>query len=85
MRDLTYDHVMPRSKGGKTTWTNIATCCVDCNSRKGGRTPEQAGMRLLKAPIEPKVAPAVMFRFSRESAPREWQAFAYWTGELEED
>src|SRR5512139_1612122 len=46
--DLTYDHVVPRSMGGKTDWSNIVTCCIDCNRRKGGRTPEQAGMRLLR-------------------------------------
>src|SRR6188508_1274800 len=44
--ELTYDHVVPRSQGGKTEWTNIVTCCVDCNRRKGGRTPPQAGMHL---------------------------------------
>lgn len=46
MRDLNYDHVIPRRLGGRTIWENIVTSCYDCNSRKAGRTPEQAGMRL---------------------------------------
>src|SRR5215212_1190473 len=53
MHELTYDHVIPRSQGGRTEWTNIVTCCYDCNRKKGGRTPEQAGMRLLRAPKRP--------------------------------
>jgi 5-methylcytosine-specific restriction endonuclease McrA len=51
--DLTYDHVVPRAQGGKTTWLNIATCCESCNRRKAHRTPEQADMRLLKIPMQP--------------------------------
>src|SRR5262249_60138432 len=55
--ELTYDHVTPRSQGGRTEWTNIVTCCVDCNRRKGGRTPEQAGMGLLRSPRRPRPPP----------------------------
>src|SRR5690606_15207836 len=46
LRHLTYDHVVPRSQGGRTTWENIVMACRDCNSRKSGRTPKQAGMTL---------------------------------------
>ena len=56
-RDLTYDHVIPRSRGGRTTWENIATSCKPCNSRKDDRTPHEAGMRLLSQPVKPKSLP----------------------------
>jgi 5-methylcytosine-specific restriction endonuclease McrA len=48
--DLTLDHVMPRSRKGETTWENLVACCHNCNNRKGSRTPEEAGMRLARAP-----------------------------------
>jgi hypothetical protein len=57
MKDLNYDHVVPRIQGGKTVWENIVTCCYPCNDRKAGRTPEQAGMRLRKIPYVPKTLP----------------------------
>ncbi len=83
MGELTYDHVVPRSQGGKTVWDNIVTACQECNGRKAGRTPEQAGMRLLKKPVQPVDVPAVTLRLSRASTPDEWRSFLYWTGELE--
>ena len=48
--DLTLDHVIPRSRAGETSWENLVACCHTCNNRKGNRTPEEAGMRLLKQP-----------------------------------
>ncbi|HEX9595888.1 MAG TPA: HNH endonuclease [Anaerolineales bacterium] len=48
--ELTLDHVMPRSQGGKSAWENLVACCYACNNRKGDRTPEQSGMKLLKQP-----------------------------------
>ena len=51
--DLTIDHVLPRSRGGKDTWENLVTACHSCNSKKGNRTPEEAGMRLLNKPKKP--------------------------------
>lgn len=56
---LSLDHVVPRSLGGKTTWENIVCSCMKCNSRKGGRTPAQAGMVLLNQPTKPKSNPAM--------------------------
>jgi len=56
---LNYDHVIPRVRGGKTDWDNIVTCCYACNDKKGGRTPEQAKMRLLKKPVKPTWLPAL--------------------------
>ena len=51
--DLTFDHVVPVAQGGRKDWENIVTCCVTCNRRKGGRTPAEAGMRLIAPPRRP--------------------------------
>ncbi len=56
---LSLDHVIPRAQGGKTTWENIVCSCMSCNSRKGGRTPSQAGMHLLSKPAKPRSNPAM--------------------------
>lgn len=61
---LTYDHVTPRCQGGKTVWENITTACRPCNTQKGDRSPEKAGMRLIKRPYKPKVLPMLGPRFS---------------------
>lgn len=52
---LTRDHVVPRVQGGRDTWTNVVTACRRCNQGKGGKTPEQAGMRLLAVPFRPNL------------------------------
>ena len=54
-KGLTIDHVLPKSRGGKNTWTNLVTCCSTCNIKKGNRTPEEAGMKLRKKPYEPSI------------------------------
>lgn len=54
---LSLDHVLPRSRGGETTWENIVCCCVTCNVKKGGRTPKEARMKLLTKPAKPKFSP----------------------------
>ncbi|HLZ79007.1 MAG TPA: HNH endonuclease, partial [Sphingomonas sp.] len=51
--DLTFDHVIPRAQGGRTTWENVSTACAPCNLRKGGRTPKQAHMALASTPERP--------------------------------
>jgi 5-methylcytosine-specific restriction endonuclease McrA len=79
--DLTFDHVVPRSKGGRTTWENIITACVPCNSAKANRTPEQAGMKLIRRPTKPRYLPTVTHRQDRGHVPPEW--VPYWTGTLE--
>ena len=48
--ELTLDHVMPRSRSGDSSWENLVACCIVCNNRKGSRTPEEAGMKLARAP-----------------------------------
>lgn len=50
---LTIDHVMPKSRGGRDTWENLAAACVPCNNKKGNRTPEEAGMQLARKPFRP--------------------------------
>lgn len=59
MNQLSLDHVVPRSLGGHTTWENIVCSCMKCNSRKGGRTPHQAGMTLLSKPVKPRSNPGM--------------------------
>lgn len=54
-RSLTCDHIKPKVQGGLDVWTNVVAACARCNHRKGGRTPEQAGMELLAVPFEPNV------------------------------
>ena len=60
--DLTLDHVVPRHRGGGHSWDNLVAACKACNHRKAGRTPEEAKMRLLQAPFEPRVSPYHLFR-----------------------
>ena len=55
--ELSLDHVVPRSQGGKASWENIVCCCVKCNVKKGGRTPVQANMHLITKPVKPKRSP----------------------------
>ena len=83
MSDLTYDHVTPRSQGGKTEWTNIVTCCGPCNGIKSGRTPEQARMKLLSNPVRPKWIPVIQIQLTGRSTPEEWNTYLYWNSPLE--
>ena len=82
---LTYDHVVPRSRGGKTSWDNIVSCCYACNARKANRTPAEARMALRSAPVRPAWMPAVQIRVSARSVPEAWRDYVYWTGEIEHD
>ncbi len=75
MDELNYDHVVPRKQGGKTVWDNIATSCFSCNGRKGARTPEQAGMKLLKKPFRPKTLPLIEPVLAMKTIPEEWKPF----------
>ncbi len=79
--ELTYDHVVPRSQGGRTTWENIVMACVDCNRRKANRTPAQAEMKLLRPPVRPTWVPRFNPRLQTRDVPPEWRD--YWTIELE--
>ena len=74
-RDLTFDHVVPRAQGGRTTWENVVTACAPCNLRKGGRTPEQAGMRLLSRPTQPRWLATRALTVSMSQVPEIWQDY----------
>lgn len=88
--EATYDHVLPRTQGGQTRWENIVIACVPCNQRKGGRTPEQARMRLAVKPVKPKYLPETLrLTFTKKNVPGEWRQYlrsvVYMHGELETD
>ena len=65
-KDLNMDHVTPRDRGGKTSWENIVTCCLKCNSAKGNREPHEAGMHLLRKPERPRRRPFVSGLMQRQ-------------------
>ena len=73
-RELTIDHIVPKHLGGEHTWTNVVTACAVCNHRKGGRTLQQSGMRLLHTPKEPPSSALYIFgRHLQEND--EWEQF----------
>ena len=83
-RDLNLDHVIPRDRGGPTTWENIVCSCIPCNTRKANRTPAEAQMRLVRKPKRPKWRPFVQVSFGA-SIHDSWRHFldvAYWNVEL---
>lgn len=82
--ELTLDHVVPRTLGGDNSWQNLVCACVKCNSRKGGRTPDQAKMSLIRKPVQPRRNPVINLRMGQDKY-ASWQAFldnAYWSVEL---
>jgi 5-methylcytosine-specific restriction endonuclease McrA len=86
-KDLNLDHVIPRDRGGPTTWENIVCSCIPCNTRKANHTPAEAGLRLVRKPKRPKWRPFVQVNFG---APMHdsWKHFldlAYWNVELGEE
>ena len=82
--ELSLDHVVPKSQGGKSTWENIVCCCVKCNVKKGGRTPTQASLHLITRPVKPKRSPVINIRLAdqRYSSWKQFLDNAYWTVEL---
>ena len=89
--EATFDHVLPRSQGGATTWENVVIACAPCNRRKGGRTPAQANLHLRAVPARPAWLPDTLrltFLFHPDTPPS-WRQFFrdldYWQGELEQD
>lgn len=89
--EYSYDHVIPRTQGGKTEWANIVACCTACNQKKGGRTPAQAKMSLLSVPVKPKKLPKSL-KFCLTWAPgmpgcwKNWlRDVQYWGSELDHD
>lgn len=70
---LNLDHVIPKERGGKTTWENVVCSCIRCNSKKGNRTPQEAGMKLLKKPKKPKWRP--LFISGKFPIDESWERF----------
>jgi 5-methylcytosine-specific restriction endonuclease McrA len=88
--ELNLDHVVPRSKGGTSTWENVVCSCHRCNRLKGGHTPAEAGVRLIRPPYRPQWTPFMTEAFSLRRY-KEWFPFlsavdaAYWNTELVEE
>jgi 5-methylcytosine-specific restriction endonuclease McrA len=81
-KEFTLDHVVPRTNGGTTIWSNVVTCCYPCNQKKGDKSPSQANMRLLRQPIKPLSLPYVYevecYKDYKTSMPESWK---FWLGE----
>jgi len=82
--ELSLDHVTPRSRGGETSWANIVCSCVKCNVKKGGRTPQEAHMHLIRPPVKPKRSPLLSIKLGNPKY-ESWKTFldnAYWSVDL---
>jgi len=82
--ELSLDHIIPRSMGGKSIWENIVCACAECNVKKGGRTPKHAGLTLVRKPIKPKHNPLIHIHLGHQRY-HTWKEFldhAYWSVEL---
>ena len=91
LSEMTFDHVIPKVQGGKTRWDNIVSACLKCNTKKADKTPAQAGMKLLKRPIAPKVVKDSQVAFVErlrelKNFPHEkWKTYIYLNVELEQE
>lgn len=83
--DLTFDHLIPRSKGGKTTWDNVTSACMPCNLQKGGRLPREAHMWPRRLPNRPTTQELMQMgrKFPPNFLHESWRDFLYWDAELE--
>jgi 5-methylcytosine-specific restriction endonuclease McrA len=85
--ELSIDHVMPRSYGGRSTWENVVCACYQCNKKKGGRTPVEASMKMMSQPRKPRWSPFMRVSL-QEISRKEWMPFltmldlSYWNTEL---
>lgn len=84
-KDLTFDHILPRSRGGRTTWENITTACAPCNLKKGGAMPRQSGMHPRHKPHQPSIAELINNgrHFPPNYLHESWTDYLYWDSELE--
>jgi len=82
--ELTFDHVIPVSQGGRKNWENIVTSCIMCNRNKGGRTPPQAGMCVIRSPRRPTRPPVARLTIGLQNTPESWRDYLYWNIELDE-
>ncbi len=83
--DMTFDHVLPRARGGKTTWQNVVASCSPCNLRKGSKLVKEAGMRLRNVPKEPTASQLMNAgrKFPPNFMHESWMDYLYWDAELE--
>lgn len=83
--DLTFDHVLPRARGGITSWENVVAACSPCNLRKGSKTLKQAGLRLAKVPKAPTAEEMQTHgrRFPPNHLHDSWLDYLYWDAELD--
>jgi len=82
--ELSLDHIRPTCRGGETSWENLVCACVRCNVRKGGRTPQEAGMKLIRKPVRPKRSPLLTIKLGNPKYAT-WKNFldnAYWSVDL---
>ncbi len=82
--ELSLDHIIPRARGGPNTWVNIVCACHRCNVRKGGRTPQEAGLRLIRNPVKPRRNPVINVKLA-DNRYSSWKQFldrAYWDVKL---
>ena len=86
-KDLNLDHVIPRDRGGPTTWENIVCSCIECNTKKANHTPQEAGLHLIRKPKRPKWRPFIQINFSlhRHDSWKHFIDLAYWNVELGEE
>ena len=83
--ELSIDHVVPLSRGGRAAWTNVVCACTNCNKRKGGRLAHKVGMTLIRQPVEPRFNPLIRLKIRRKKY-YSWKQFldeAYWSVTLE--
>ena len=83
--ELSLDHVIPRTQGGTSNWKNIVCACTNCNKHKGGRRPEEAGMKLICKPVKPNHCPLIQLKLGSNKY-NSWKQFlnnAYWSALLE--
>ncbi|MCP4251792.1 MAG: HNH endonuclease [Candidatus Scalindua sp.] len=83
--ELSLDHIIPRTQGGTSNWKNIVCACTNCNKHKGGRRPEEAGMKLICKPVKPNHCPLIQLKLGSNKY-NSWKQFlnnAYWSVPLE--
>ena len=85
--DLTFDHILPRSRGGRTTWDNVVTACTDCNLRKGNRSLKDSRMRVRRLPAQPSIWELQDNgrAFPPNHLHESWRDFLYWDAELDQN
>lgn len=91
LKEMTYDHVVPQSKGGMTTWTNIVCSCFECNKKKGDKYLNEVGMKLITKPVAPKLAEDYnggmitrLKKIKNITNNEKWLNYIYWNVEIEQ-